>query len=187
VIDAEIRVFQRYLRIPAVFAATSSAQDRVGYGSLIVTPTRPGRKAHFNAADVLGEALRMTGNKRRIETGDFMRSALVLLLAIAGGFALGYFGRGVIGSTDIRLEFPDRGYSPSTFLLGCDVITEGTAFENRLDGPTANVRGGAGKDKLALNLSQDGQTLSVLYAYDVGHGATIPIKLDVHSKSNACG
>jgi hypothetical protein len=38
-----------------------------------------------------------------------MRSALGTLLAVAGGFALGYFGRGVIGSTDTRLEFLDRG------------------------------------------------------------------------------
>jgi hypothetical protein len=108
-----------------------------------------------------------------------------MFLAVVGGVALGYFGGGIIGSTDTKLEFPDRGYSPSTFSLGCDVITEGTAFENRLDGPTANVRGGLGKDKVALNLSQDGQTLSVLYAYDVGHGGTVPIKLDVHSKSDA--
>jgi hypothetical protein len=53
---------------------------------------------------------------------------------------------------------------------------EGSAFENRLD-KSANAHAGSGTEKLALKLSSDGKTLSLLYAYDVGIGATEPIPL----------
>jgi ribosomal protein L7Ae-like RNA K-turn-binding protein len=42
-----------------------------------------------------------------------------------------------------------------------------------------------GTEKLALKLSGDGKTLSVLYAYDVGIGVTEPIPLAVHSKTTS--
>jgi hypothetical protein len=114
-----------------------------------------------------------------------MRVALIVLLVVAAS-VLGYFGREVIGSTpsDTKLQFPDRGYSPSTFNLGCTAVTAGSAFEDRLDGPSANAHAGPGTEEVALALSGDGKTLSVLYAYDVGNGATEPIPLVVHSGPN---
>jgi hypothetical protein len=111
-----------------------------------------------------------------------MRVVLMVLLVAAAG-VLGYFGRGLTGPTDTKLQFPDRSYSPSALDLGCDVVTEGSAYEDRLDGPTANGHAGTGTEKVALSLSSDGKTLSVLYAFDVGNGATQPIPLAVHSKT----
>jgi hypothetical protein len=60
---------------------------------------------------------------------------------------------------------------------------EGSAYENRLDDPSANAHAGAGTEKLAFKLSDDGKTLSLLYSYNVGLGATEPIPLAVHSKT----
>jgi hypothetical protein len=113
---------------------------------------------------------------------------LITILLIAAAALVGYFIRELTASKtfDAKLPFPDRGYSPSTFNLGCDAIMEVSAFENRLDRPhSANARAGAATEKLALNLSDDGKTLSVLYAYDVGVGATEPIPLAVHSKTTS--
>ncbi len=109
----------------------------------------------------------------------------ITILLIAAAAAAGYFSRELTASKtfETKVPFRDPGYSPSTFNLGCAVIMEGSAFENRLDGPTANARGGFGTEKLALNLSDDGKTLSVLYAYNVGIGLTEPIPLAVHSKT----
>jgi hypothetical protein len=111
---------------------------------------------------------------------------LVTILLIAAAAVAGYFARELTASKNFetRLPFPDLGYSPSTLDLGCDVIMEGAAFENRLD-KSANARAGVGTEKLALKLSADGKTLSVLYASDVGHGATEPIPLAVHSKTTS--
>jgi hypothetical protein len=110
---------------------------------------------------------------------------LVMILLMAAAGVAGYFSRELFASKtlDASLPFPDLGYTPSSFDLGCTVITEGAAFENRLNGPTANAHAGPGTEKLALKLSGDGKTLSVLYAYDVGIGATDPIPLAVHSKT----
>src|SRR5712691_652619 len=111
----------------------------------------------------------------------------VTVLLIAAAAVAGYFSRelAVSKTFDAKLPFPDLGYSPSTFDLGCVVVTEGSAFENRLDGPSANAHAGSGVEKLALKLSGDGRTLSVLYADDVGIGATEPIPLAVHSKTKS--
>jgi ribosomal protein L7Ae-like RNA K-turn-binding protein len=111
---------------------------------------------------------------------------LVTILIIAAAAAAGYFSRELAASKtfDLSLPFPDLGYSPSTFDLGCNVITEGSAFEDRLKA-TANSHAGSGTEKLALKLSDDGKTLSVLYAYDVGIGVTEPIPLAVHSKTTS--
>jgi hypothetical protein len=111
--------------------------------------------------------------------------ALVFVLLILAAAAAGYIGHGAVSTPDIKLQFPELGYSPSTFDLGCSVVTEGSAYENRLDGPSANAHAGLGSEKLALKLSDDRKTLSVLYAYDVGHGATEPIPLAVHSKTSS--
>src|SRR6266571_7682047 len=91
---------------------------------------------------------------------------LVMILLIAVAAVAGYFSRELAAPKifDASVPFPDLGYSPSTFDLGCAVITEGSAFENRLSGPTANAHAGSGTEKLALKLSDDGKTLSVLYA-----------------------
>jgi hypothetical protein len=108
-----------------------------------------------------------------------MRVVLAAALAVAAG--VGYFGHDVFGSKDTRLQFPDLRYSPSSMNLGCTAVTEGSVFENRLDGPTANAHAAPGTEKLALTLSDDRKTLSLLYANDVGVGATEPIPLEVHS------
>jgi hypothetical protein len=115
-----------------------------------------------------------------------MRYAVTILL-IAAAAAAGYFGRELTASKtfETKVPFPDRGYSPSTFNLGCAVIMQGSAFEDRFDGPSANARAGVGTEKLALKLSDDGKTLSVLYASDVELGATEPIPLAVHSKTTS--
>jgi hypothetical protein len=115
-----------------------------------------------------------------------MRYVITILLIAAAAVA-GYFSRELAASKtfDASLPFPDLGYSPSTFDLGCAVITEGSVFENRLNGPSANAHAGSGTEKLALKLSDDGKTLSLLYAYDVGIGATEPIPLAVHSKTTS--
>jgi hypothetical protein len=106
------------------------------------------------------------------------------ILAAVLGTPLALFGIGPPGDT--RLDFPDQHYSSSDFNLGCEVVTESSAFENRLNGsPTANAHAGKGTEKLALNLSSDGKTLSLLYAYAVSTGDTDPIKLAVHTKTNA--
>lgn len=112
---------------------------------------------------------------------------LVMILLIAVAAVAGYFSRELAAPKifDASVPFPDLGYSPSTFDLGCAVITEGSAFENRLNGPSANAHAGSGTAKLALKLSDDGKTLSVLYASDVGIGATEPVPLAVHSKTTA--
>jgi hypothetical protein len=54
-----------------------------------------------------------------------------------------------------------------------------------LDGPSANADAGRTSEKVSLNLSDDGKTLFVLYAYDVGNGVTDPIPLTVHSKTKS--
>jgi hypothetical protein len=64
------------------------------------------------------------------------------------------------------------------------LIMEGAAFEDYYD-KSANARAGPGTEKLALKLSGDGKTLSVLYAYDVSLGVTEPIPLAVHSKTTS--
>jgi hypothetical protein len=66
--------------------------------------------------------------------------------------------------------------------LGCDVITEGTAYEDRFD-VSANARAAATKEKVALKISSDRKVMSLLYAYDVGNGATEPIQLRIFSDS----
>lgn len=115
-----------------------------------------------------------------------MRRLLTILL-IATAAVAGFFSREFTSSKtfDAKMPFPDLGYSPSTFDLGCAVATEGSAFEDRLEGPTANAHAGPGTEKLALRLSGDGKTLSVLYAYDIGNGVTEPIPLTVHSKTTS--
>jgi hypothetical protein len=50
---------------------------------------------------------------------------------------------------------------------------------------TANARAGVATENLALKLSGDGKTLSLLYAADVAYGATEPIPLVVHSKTTS--
>ncbi len=84
---------------------------------------------------------------------------LVTILLIAAAAVAGYFSRELAApkTFDVSLPFPDLGYSPSTFNLGCAVITEGSAFENRLNGPSANAHAGSGTEKLALTLSDDGK------------------------------
>jgi len=111
---------------------------------------------------------------------------IVTILLIAVAAAAGYFSRELTASKTFaaKVPFPDRGYSPSTFDLGCDVIMEGAAFEDYFD-KTANARAGLGTEKLALKLSSDGKTLSVLYTYDVSLGVTEPIPLAVHSKTTS--
>jgi hypothetical protein len=104
-----------------------------------------------------------------------MRYVLTILL-IAAAAAAGYFTRELTASKTFETEvpFPDLGYSPSTFNLGCTVIMEGAAFEDRLTRPpTANARAGSGTEKLALKLSDDGRTLSLLYAFDVAAGGPL--------------
>ena len=54
-----------------------------------------------------------------------------------------------------------------------------------LDGPSANAHAGHGTEKVALTLSSDGKTLSVLYAYDLANGVTEPIPLVVHSRTSS--
>lgn len=125
------------------------------------------------------------GGVRDIVRG--MMRYFIAALLIAGAAAGGYFSRELTASKsfDTKIAFPDLSYSPSTFDLGCSVITEGSAFEDRLDGPSANAHAGIGTEKLALKLSSDAKTLSILYAYDVGNGATEPIPLTVHSKTTS--
>jgi hypothetical protein len=91
---------------------------------------------------------------------------LVTILLVAAAAAVGYFSRELTGSKThgAKLPFPDLSYSPSTFDLGCAVTMEGVVFENRFDGPSAHAHAGVGTEKLALKLSGDGKTLSLLYA-----------------------
>ena len=112
---------------------------------------------------------------------------LVTILLMAAAAAAGYFSRELVASNTFEVEarFPDVGYSPSTFELGCTAVMEASAFEFRSASHSANARGGRATEKLALKLSDDGKTLSLLYASDVGVGATEPIPLSVHSKSDS--
>jgi hypothetical protein len=110
--------------------------------------------------------------------------AIFLLMSFSA--AAGYFIPALLKSSnqsDVELAFPDHTFRASSN-LGCKVVTEGRAFEDRL-GHTANAHAGTGTEKLALILSTDRKTLSVLYAYDVGIGATEPIPLDVHSNTSS--
>jgi hypothetical protein len=112
---------------------------------------------------------------------------VVTILLMAAAAAAGYFSRELAASKtfDVEVPFPDPGNSPSTFELGCTAVMEAAAFEDRLAGPTANAHAGRATERLALKLSDDGKTLSLLYAFDVGHGATEPIPLAVHSKTTS--
>jgi hypothetical protein len=116
-------------------------------------------------------------------TGMKIIAAIGVLLAV---FAAGFFGRDLVGSdkAEFKSTFPDAALSASSLSnLGCTAVMAGSAYEDRLDG-SANARAGRVPEKLALNLSDDSKTLSLLYAYDVGNGMTDPVKLDVHSKTD---
>lgn len=103
------------------------------------------------------------------------------LLAILGATAMGFFGRDFLHRPVLlTLPFADRSFRPSTMDLGCDVVTEGTAYEDRLDS-TANARAAKTQEKVALKISADRKSISLLYAYDVGNDATDPIQLRVSS------
>jgi hypothetical protein len=69
---------------------------------------------------------------------------LVTILLIAAAVVAGYFSRELVApkTFDASLPFPDLGYSPSTFDLGCTVVTEGSAYENRLNLTESQSRGG---------------------------------------------
>jgi hypothetical protein len=103
-------------------------------------------------------------------------TAIILMLAAGTG---GYF-YAKSEPPYFSMKFPDRGYKPSSMSLGCEAVAQGSAYENKLAG-TANAESGPNADNLALSLSQDGKTLSILYAYDVSNGSTQPIQ--VHSKT----
>jgi hypothetical protein len=59
---------------------------------------------------------------------------VVAIPRIIAAAVAGYFSRELVApkKLDVSLPFPDPGYSPSTFDLGCTVITEGSAYENPL-------------------------------------------------------
>src|SRR5262245_38632093 len=110
--------------------------------------TRRGRRS--GAPQSLQRA-HASGTDAQAMNGGTMRY-LVTILLMAAGAAAGYFGRELVASRtfDIKIPFPDPGYSPSTFELGCTAVMEAAAFEDRFTGPSANARAGRATEKLAL-------------------------------------
>lgn len=113
---------------------------------------------------------------------------MLMTVAAAAGFYVPRFMQ-YPSQADFKFSFPDttptlvRTVAPNVD-YGCNVITEAVAYENRLDGPTANARSGTGANKIALKIANDGKGIFLLNSYDVGIGATdagdpIPITLKI--------
>jgi hypothetical protein len=130
-----------------------------------------------------------------------MRQGLLTIgvIVMAFGAAGGFFVNRLMqrGEGDLELRFPDRNpkvvpaVAPNQD-FGCNAITEAEAFESHMHmngagvAPTANARSGAGTDKVALKITNDGKGVLLLSALDVGHGATDagdPIPITVWTQS----
>ena len=107
-----------------------------------------------------------------------LRGVTICILVALAGAAL-YITKSTWagGPGEYTLKFPDRDpkyvnpVAPSEE-YACDPITEAVAYENRLDGPTANARAGAGTEHVAIRMSPDGKGIFMLPASAVRAGAT---------------
>ena len=107
-----------------------------------------------------------------------LRGVTICILVALAGAAL-YITKSTWagGPGEYTLKFPDRDpkyvnpVAPSEE-YACDPITEAVAYENRLDGPTANARAGAGTEHVAIRMSPDGKGIFMLLASAVRAGAT---------------
>src|SRR3984893_4900981 len=92
---------------------------------------------------------------------------ICILVALAGAALYVTKSTGAGGPGEYTLKFPDRDpkyvnpVAPSEE-YACDPITEAVAYENRLDGPTANARAGAGTEHVAIRMSPDGKGISAV-------------------------
>ena len=116
-----------------------------------------------------------------------MRQGLLIigLVLIALGAVGGIYVNRLVqrGEGDLELRFPDSDPKVLRSVAagqdyGCNAVTEAETFENHLHtegtraAPTANARSGAGTDKVALKITNDGKGILLLSASDVGHGVT---------------
>ena len=120
---------------------------------------------------------------------------LVIAAAAAGFFVPRYFQ--YPSRIDFKYKFPDQVISPKPIApnvsYDCLSMTRAEVYENRDDGPTANVSSGKGGDVVSLKVSSDGKGFLVSFPYaaadDTDFSAPVPIAsntegLVVANKSN---
>jgi hypothetical protein len=112
---------------------------------------------------------------------------LLLVLAAMAGFFIPRLVQ-YPGQAQFAFKFPDpdpkyvKSLAPNQE-YACKAVVEATAFEDRLDGPTANASSGSSDDRVSLKIARDGKGIFLLFAASVAQGATdageaIPITLD---------
>jgi hypothetical protein len=119
-----------------------------------------------------------------------MRRILTIGLLTALSAAVGYYIPWLPQfqkQAKFSVEFPDRDSryvkapAPNQD-YACSAIADAAAYEDKIGGPTANARSGAGTDNVALKISDDGKGVLLLTAAAVKLGVTeagppIPITL----------
>ena len=95
--------------------------------------------------------------------------ALVAIAAAAGFFVprfLQYPSR-----IDFSYKFPDQIIDPKPIApnvtYNCNAMTQAEVYENRADGPTANVASGRWGDIVSLKISGDGKGIAVSFPFAV--------------------
>jgi hypothetical protein len=94
----------------------------------------------------------------------------LVIVAAAAGFLVPRFLQ-YPSRIDFSYKFPDQIIDPKPIApnvtYGCNAMTQAEVYENREDGPTANVASGRWGDVVSLKISSDGKGIVVSFPFAV--------------------